>query len=365
MGAECSLISKGSSSNGDNIDYTRGTRWSSKLNHQTCILRNTPFCIGHYIYYLTDFRVGENGIVIYNAKSNRLEEIISYNCASDKTYTLNCHSFSIYQDKIYIISAVNNTIMVYDLNTSSIKDAISFLPVQHNVGKFSTSLMIHGNIHIIGGHNNTSMHKMYDIHKNILYESHSDNTWYGTKSIHNACAVYINRVNKLFMFGGYDGNKCIALDTFYCSSVVIDDNFIESVKVTLVEIGYLSDVMHIILEYIVDSNDKLNIVWEKNEAATLIIPLSRCGYIVYEEYVFTFGGYTNHQYEDKIFWLNVLHTDDGWKTVPSITCPLKACYHAVLVQNKTVHILTRSNNVETPQHFAVAMKVLLSAAKIN
>eukprot|EP01084_Bolivina_argentea_P054620 100166_1 len=357
MGSQCSnSVSTPTTSNAIHHDYTKGTVFSQKRNHQTCIIRNQPFCNGYYIYYLTDFGHGEKGIVIYNSKSNKFGNIIPYT----GKFTPSFHSYTHCNDKLYIIS-VNNTITVYNLtsNKSLQKNIEPIRHVSHDCGKFSTSIIVHDNIHIIGGSKNFHLHKMYDINKNIIYqpkiESHNRNK----KCIHNPCVVYINKLNKLFMFGGYDGIKYVALDAFYCSSVVIDDNFIELVKHTLLDIGYPSDVMCIIIEYMLDNTNELNVVWTENKSATLPISLSRCGYILYDKFLFTFGGYTNHEYIAKIYCLNIFNMDNGWKLLDNIQCPIAACYHAVLVQNKAVHLFTRSNNVETPQHFAVSMQVLL------
>jgi len=76
------------------------------------------------------------------------------------------------------------------------------------------------------------------------------------------------------------------------------------------------------------------------QSKTLPRTINGFGYILFaNRIIITFGGSVQrNKFIDNIYWTDILSPLDGWKEAP-LTCPKKGGYHALLVDNRVVHLI--------------------------
>ena len=153
-------------------------------------------------------------------------------------------------------------------------------------------------IHILYGRENTKYHLIYNITKNKLTKIVAKEEFDALFTV--SLTAY---KNELIVFGGFNNSQL---------------QYIDSVKISTKLIG--------------DVNDGHEIKWiEKNEWK-LPIGILGCDYILYKHYMIIFGGCTwegNVVFLDSIYLLD-LESNDGWKELHHIKCPIPSKYIAVL-----------------------------------
>ena len=90
----------------------------------------------------------------------------------------------------------------------------------------------------------------------------------------------------------------------------------------------------------------------------------KCGYVIFKDYIMTFGGSLARQvYTDAIFVLD-LRRDQGWIELQHIKCPLKSNYRAVLDGENNVHLMSTSNEFDRIEHYSIPIKHILRDGKM-
>ncbi len=105
--------------------------------------------------------------------------------------------------------------------------------------------------------------------------------------------------------------------------------------------------------------------WIKKSEWKLPIPISHCGPIIYKHWVFIFGGGTvGCKFLDEIYVLD-LESDDGWKKLKHIKCPIPSKYIGLVVDHH-VHLFTYINQWPNWQdsltiHYTIPISTLLGS----
>ena len=147
------------------------------------------------------------------------------------------------------------------------------------------------------------------------------------KRIYNVSFVRYN--NKLFRFGGSQ----------YGSRM---DWFLESTDIG----SYKTD----------------NISWQNIDKYKLKHPMSKCGYIIYKNFIITFGGDIGfYEHIDSIYTLNIGDGVHGWMEVPDIKCPKKSGYRAILTSKNDIHLFQGFNENDEAGHFSIGLSEILKS----
>eukprot|EP01084_Bolivina_argentea_P159275 277414_1 len=317
-------------------------------------IRNTPISTDDgYIYCSTDYE----GLKRFNIKKNKYDQMIKF--SPQDQYQLNKfqgHCCAHLNGFIYFVSHSGSDIFTYDIINDKWKqiDDINRKSWFTSIGYHATAIIVHNNIHLIGGENYN--HIIYNIKQNSIQKTFRFNVMTA-----EPCIVHHATTNKMYMFGGRGSNNSQytyeLFNTFYCSSFIIDEYFIESVQKTLTEIcAFSDDASKIIIDYTFSIDDNL-VEWIENKNAALITPLWQCGYVLYKNYIITFGGNLNFgkRVTDRITVIDIYNIDIGWK-ISNMKCPKEQVYHAVVsTDQSSVHLFTRDGT----KHFVISIASLM------
>ena len=147
------------------------------------------------------------------------------------------------------------------------------------------------------------------------------------------CIRAINYEQQIIIFGGYDNDKEIVIDTVKISSKIISDNHKKP-------------------------------KWINKPQWKLPTCMMSFGYVLYKHYVITFGGDTfDEKYMDSIYFLN-LQRGDAWKQLKHIKCPLKSGFNAILTSDNKIHLFANINKWpnwkdSSKGHFSISIKDLM------
>ena len=244
------------------------------------------------------FDQSENGMSQYCSKTHKIINTFPYSEGIVPCRHVCCK----YKNKIYLIDGEHGQIILFDpeLKTYSSKLEIP------KIGMYPSAVVVFDKIHFFHGERNVKYHFVYDPNKNTL------NTYTDKAGGMYVVSAFVYQ-NKIIKFGGWNINEGARSSTVMISQEIKQD---------------LSTDME----------------WTWTEKTKWKLPFGNhlCGYILYKHYVIIFGGSTNPQsFEDSIYLLN-LESDDGWKELKHIKCPIKAEYMAVLSDNH-VHLFLGSN----------------------
>ena len=86
--------------------------------------------------------------------------------------------------------------------------------------------------------------------------------------------------------------------------------------------------------------------------------INGCGYLIYNNYLITFGGRTDEEMIDDIYILNLNDgsTTNKWIKV-NAKCPHQSGYQAILMQNEMIHLITRAGS--NPTHHNIHISKIL------
>ena len=277
--------------------------WNKLLSHQTLCIRDKIIYMDKTstFWYSTDFEEGERGMVEYNIKTNTMQNIIKYpqnNSSGSSTPIIKpkFHCLCAYKDLIYIIDAAGSfsepSIISFNPTTKTFKKLLK-LP---KLGKFPCCIEIHGNLHIFHGQRNQN-HLIYSPQNNTIKSLKDAST---SDRLNNVAIIKYN--NKIYKFGGISfGTR---LDWFIRSEIIEKQHQYDTIK------------------------------WIQNDNRKLKKGLRGFGYILYRNFLFTFGGCLKAGvYTDKIYCLDLLDDNSEWKEM-EIKCPEKNGYQAVLIDDK-------------------------------
>eukprot|EP01084_Bolivina_argentea_P212054 360545_1 len=256
------------------------------------------------------------------------------------------------------------SIMIYNIETNIMKN-IDF----KTIGGNSRIILTNDDkyLHIIGGRVNR-MHIRYNL---LTNESNTIHSFHDTISYIQAHALLYNPLsNRLMLFGG----RTIKTKTYHDGFWILDLNdTISSLSVDQRSLylvsGYITQLINntdykqrnhdMFFAYILMFlGDDINIsVWKF--CATKKMPRKMCqfGYILYNNrIIITFGGRTENGSIDNIYYMDTFDDNSSWKEA-AVTIPKRGGYNAVLIDNKTVHLLPFYNHYD---HFYVDINKIIS-----
>ena len=291
-------------------------RWKVLRPHKTPWIAHQLILINSSIWYSTDYDKGERGMVEYNCNTNQIQQIIQYPHSIKPV----SHSCCAKGNNIYIIDGKNGEIISFNItNTTFTKQRNIF-----KMGGATSCILINNDIHIIGGEK-SSKHCIYSIANNKIK---SVNDASSRTKIMSVCVLKYKEL--CIKFGGFGVNASKIADTFYVSSVGSVENF----------------------------------KWRLQSKYKLRNGICNCGYILYRQYIITFGGQLGAgEFTDKIYVLD-LKSNVGWFELGHIECPLKGNYKAILDGDGRVHLFCNANewpNWEDSviKHYAIPIKTVL------
>eukprot|EP01084_Bolivina_argentea_P212056 360548_1 len=236
-----------------------------------------------------------------------------------------------------------NSIMIYDIPTKTMQN-IDFKII---IGSNARIVLTHNDkyLHIIGGSAN-EMHIRYNL---LTNESDTIQSFHNTiPCIISHGLLYNPLSNRLIIFGGkvlktyYDGFWMLDLnDTISSLSNDVRSQYLVS--------GYMGQLINN-TDYNKRNNDMFftNIVmflgndisvWKRYSAKRMHRKMGQFGYVLYNNrIIITFGGRTENGSVDNIYYIDTFDDNSSWKE-SAITIPKRGSYNAVLIDNKTVHIL--------------------------
>ena len=258
-------------------------------------------------------------MVEFSTSSNKIVQIIEY-----PEHLQPCrHCCCKYKDKIYLIDGEHNAIIIFNPSTKTFTNKL-YIP--YNIGMYPSAVAIYDKIHIFNGSANTK-HLIYDITNNTIKSLEDKQTTEGMTGV----AVLKYNKNKIIRFGGVGIKK---QGTFMISDEI-------------------------------KKNDNKPIKWSIKPKFKLI-DRNPWGYVIYKQYIITFGGGMGGiQFNDKIYLLDLENDDNGWMEVKHIKCPFSSRFVAVL-NDYHVHIFSELGkwpNWEDSQrgHYSVPISTILGS----
>ena len=245
--------------------------------------------IGDFIWYSTDYDEGERAMVQYCIKTNTIQDICKY----PQDMTPMFHSCCLFNDMIYIIDGQHGEIISFNPSTKTFAKKLEI----EKIGDNPSCIQLHDKIHIFHGAYNRQ-HLIYSPIDNQVIVKEDEIT---TKNMRYV--PLINYKNQLCRLGGYSNTGSYApTDLFLMSNVI-------------------------------EKNDE-NIIWTEKENLKLKESVYKFGCIIYENFIFTFGGILEgNNYSDNISCLDISNDKNKWKTL-EIKCPQETEYTAVLVPGR-------------------------------
>eukprot|EP01084_Bolivina_argentea_P224534 379656_1 len=299
--------------------------WKPLAAHQTARIRSALIKICDSIWYSTHYNAsqGENGMVEYCTKTNKIVNTIKYTNNSKPIG----HSCCEYKNKIYIVDGYAGKIIVFD----PLKKTFIKTRRMNQIGFGACCVVVHDCIHIFHGVKNRK-HLIYSITNDKLQFSNSDMT--DELTISNIKAVSILKYNdKIIRFGGFNADKKRNINKFTMSSTIIADKYND-------------------IEWLVKKNYKLK------------EPAAQCGYLLYKHYILRFGGFYK-EFMDTIYLLD-LNQDNGWIKLNHVRCPMASQYLAILDSNNYIHLFTTINKFpkwsdSVNKHYSIAIYAIFRA----
>ena len=276
--------------------------------------------IGQSIWISTNWNRGENGMVEFNIKSNKITNTVKY----PQNIKPSCHSCCYHNNKIYIIVGKIGEIISFSPSRKSFIKKID-IP---KLGAYPSAIVVGDTIHISHGKNNTR-YFIYCIKNNTIKEMNDSTT---TNRLDSLCVL--KHQDKIYKFGGEDNtnNKC--MDTFYVSSV---------------QNGAFSKLK-----------------WTLQPQHQLKGGRDSFGAVILNHYILKFGGNldTDYNCSDAIYLLD-LKQNNGWIKIQQIECPIKSGFRAILDTNGDVHLFTHVNKNKVPKHYAISIKQVLGDIAVD
>ena len=107
------------------------------------------------------------------------------------------------------------------------------------------------------------------------------------------------------------------------------------------------------------SNGSGEIQWTMKSKNKLKQGINRCGYIIHDHFIVSFGGRVDgSKYIDNIYILDMKH-NNGWIQAKHIKCPLPSLYRAIIDSDNNVHLFTQNNPDKVTKHYSMSIKNVL------
>eukprot|EP01084_Bolivina_argentea_P216141 367218_1 len=345
--------------------------WQSFGKFPTQLIRRRTFAINNNkIIYSTDYdwlNQTVSGIFEYDYNNNTHNTIQLWR---DTNYFPK-YFISIYHktdNKIIFVGGRNNffgmykKIIIYNLSNNEMEE----LEIDAEIGGFARLILTQNNthLHIIGGMSNNN-HIMYNL---LTNESKNIHSFHETNpKISHHALVHCKSANSMILFGGYSFEIEKYFDDFWMfktnNTQLLIDGYVKcflNENINNIQMKYVFSLNEIILQYLGIYN---NCKWNKYENLKLPKKLCQFGYVLYNNrYIITFGGETcRDKAIDSIYYMDLIG-DMKWK-MSTVQCPEAGYYHALIVNNKTVHIIPYYGTRTT--HFCIDICHILSPRKQN
>ena len=314
---------------------TRRPRWKGHRKLSSQDITNNVVQIGNFIWYSTRYDKGEQGIVKYCPKTDKVKGVYRYPAFIRATH----HSVCLYKDLIYIIDG-HNSCEIIEFNPST-KIFTKKMKID-KIGLYPAAITVGECIHIYGDglrYKSTA----------FLY-SPLDNT---IKRMKDEFAEKLGRSvgivkygEQLLRFGGYNCIKREQVDHF----IIGENNNIDIVH------GYIhqntntmipSEIINVVYRLYCNGYDYN---WTMMDDLKLQRKMDSFGLIMYKDFIITFGGECSDgvfPYHDDIFILDLRNRNKGW-TKSDVECPAMREPRAVLTKDNTVHLFGCSYHYSMP-----------------
>ena len=312
----------------------REGKWTIHQNPATHNIATKIVQIKDSIWYSTDHKDGEQGMVQYCLITNTVKNIVKYPEFVQPSY----HCVCCLNNIIYIIDGFNGYIISFNPSNNEFGSKIEMVIIADycsvmNIGDYCSAVAIDGKIHIYNGmHNDKSLSYIYDPNTN---EVKSVKDIFASRRMSNVAILNCPQIpGKLLRFGGYNNEKKTFLDCFLVRFKIKDALIPGYVRQITGYDKYPVDIINVIMMF----SDHDEYSWMQLDAWELKYKMYDFGYILYDHYIITFGGYsTPCIFTDEVFILDVLNQDKGW-IESNIKCPKNGAYIAILTSNETVHL---------------------------
>ena len=319
----------------------RKLSWNLHGKPETCNIQNKLVCIDDSIWYSTLYNHGEKGMVEYDLKiAGGRKEIVKY---TDDIVHLQYHSVCKFQNLIYIVDGLKGGGII-EFNPATHKFTKKLVKMEE-IGA-NPSLLISGDyIHIYNGNRNDKEIALIYDPINDKIETIKDE--FAAEEISDGYSVKYK--DRLIRFGGYNGCERKDIDDFWFTAEIdIVYGFVHVNAANEVPL----DIVKLIHEFFCDPQQH---IWTRFDNFKMIKPLKRCGYILYEDFILTFGGYVGRgEWIDNIYILDIRDKDKGWIEIDA-KCPEKSEYRAVLTENNDVHLFGASQEC----HYSIHLSKIL------
>ena len=304
-------------------------RWDIHENPGTNLIIKKLEQIGDSIWYSTTDYAGEQGMAEYCLKDKKLKQICKY----PENVKVQNHAVCKYKDRVYIIDSYNNKEIIEFDPMASTSQFTRKVKIEY-LGYNPSAVVVKDEIHIYNGEKNDKcIALIYNPLKNEVKKITDD---FADEGKGNGGIVHYGE--KLLRFGGYNSVSEKCMDDFLEG---VDDIFImvhgyvheSEVKVRL-SAKIPTAVIDTIVRYYCD-------IWAKVEDFNLPHPMSGFGYVLYKDYIVTFGGHTGNSCIGNIFILDLKDKDKGWIN-SKIVCPKRNEYRAILTSDNDVHLFGAS-----------------------
>ena len=281
---------------------------------------------------------GYNGIAEYCLTTNKIVSITPYPSEMNP----NRHCLCAYKNKIIIIDGENDIISEFDTSSKkfTLKQSIN------SIGQYPSTLCINDKIHIMHGHKNNFHHVIYDVI--------TDNSMYinaGSRQAMRAVAV-LKYDNKIIKIGGSSMWSNGYSDKFLISGEIREED--------------------IYVEFDNILFTKGEIEWTEKTEWKLPEAIYRFGHILYKHYIIIFGGNVlDNNSKSGSTNLNGIYvldmsSDEGWREIKHIKCPLNSNYLAVLTPDNFIHLVSEINvwpnwKESKMKHYAIHISTILGS----
>ena len=286
-------------------------QWRRHLNNPGQTVRYKMVTIGDSIWYSSShkshWKDSEGGITEFDTKTMKVVQTIEY--PNNIDITPEHHVCCKYNDKIYIIDGEYGCIILFDTVTKTFEKKLDF----PKIAWYPSAVVVFDKIHIFYGEENEDNYFMYNIKDNTLKAIKLKE-----KNQSILCVAAMRYKNRIIRFGGYNYDIDATLDGFEVSPQIIEGKEDENEDVFINK-------------------------WITNPKWILPKAIQLHGRVLYKHYVIIFGGAVwkddASEYLDSICILDLENSDEGWKELDLIKCPIPSQYVAVIGPDDSVHLV--------------------------
>ena len=323
-----------------------GPQWSVHSRLWPCVIKNDPIQIQDSIWYSTDYDEGEKGMIEFCLKTNKTKSIVKY----PEHIKPKIHSMCKCNNKIYLIDNTNSwsdgQIIEFDPTIKQFIKKIQFETLDGMQSVVVVNNCIHIYIYNYNGSQYSSNVWIYNTSKNVIQKINGN-----ISREHVLCGCLSNYNNRLIQFGGLNTRlQPVTEFLLGVNNIDIVTCYIHECKSKLKLLRRIpSDVIDVIAVFYCD---KYEYHWSKIDCFELMHPMHQFGYVVYNDFVITFGGLVEG-FGDEIYILDTADRQRGW-ILSDVRCPEKTRYTAILTSYGDVHLFNHK------AHYSLQLSSILA-----